>query len=71
MAALIDNPDTHDRDKIRAMDTLGRYSGLEKVAYDPELVGELWRALEAYVSDPDTLDAIRARWLSIVAEYVG
>lgn len=52
------------------MDILGRYAGLEKISYDPDLVGELWLIVDRYVHDPDALDAIREGWLGVVAEYL-
>ena len=71
LAALVDDPDTKGVVMVRAMDVLGKYAGLEKVNYDPDLVGELWQAVDLYVDDHDAKEAIKESWLATVAEYVG
>ena len=58
----------HPKERLRALDVMGKYSDLESHAIDPSLIEALGNAVMAEVQDVDVLTRIRDRWVDVVAE---
>lgn len=61
--------DAKPGDQLKALDLAAKYGLTAEKGYDRELVSELWDALAA-MFDPETMEAVKAAWLPILARRI-
>lgn len=60
----------HPKERLRAIETMGRLSDLESAKLDSDLIEELGDAVMAEVDDPEVVARIRERWVVIGARRI-
>jgi len=67
---IADSGDAKDQDRLRAVDLLHRWAGLDHVGLPDELLREMAVDVRSEIDDEDTLGRIYERWRTTLASYI-